>query len=1108
MRTDGGHAQALPTQLAEVRMRRVAWVGRTLWAASLVGGFAIAAPSLQAQATAIIEGKVTDGASTRALEAVSVFIDQTRLGALTNAQGTYRIVGVPVTGGTRTVLVRVRALGYTPGSKSVSLTGGQTARADFALNTSAIQLNQVVVTGSGQKTETKRLGNTVAVIAPPANAPVNDISNLLTAREPGLVGVIGGGLAGQGASIRIRGNSSLSQSNEPIIFIDGVRMNNGASGGGGGGGAVTRLDDIDPTTIERVEVLKGAAAATLYGTEASNGVIQIFTKTGTQGTPRWSFNAEQSAMQFPDRVAANTGFARNQAHADSLTAFYGRTITPFVPFETHVFRDNLTETGTGTTLSANVSGGSNAVTYFASGRVYNEDGPFGGKQLGVATDEIRRIQTAANLSLIPFKNFRMRFNNNYYNIAQKSPETNNNIYGVNSLAFMARPEKANCNASSISGPAQCSGAGNLFGNQAFMTVREAMGQINQTNVSRYVGSLDMSYNQTTNLTYNATVGYDYTAGRDVGFSRFGYNLDNFTSQTVNGARGVFNDNVRVGTLDAKIAYNRNFGSSWSTATVGGLQVFNTNRKTTSANSESFPGPGIEVVGAGGSAITNGESLLTTINGGYFGQSQIGWHDWVFGTIGGRYDFSSSFGANSPGVFYPKASLSIPLSDRKSWNSNTLSTLRFRAAWGQSGRQPGAFDKFTTFQPLTSESGAGLAPQNLGSQDLKPEISTEIEGGFETGFFDNRLALEFTYWDRKVRDALVSRQFPSSGGFRNSQLTNIGQISAHGLELNLRFFPIRTATSSLELFANAAYLQQTLDTLGGAPPIKIGYFRYRGFLKDHDPLGSIYEPLLATACPSGGPATNKLNKPIACYNPASELPINYNGRGTAATTAELLTYFATPRDLLNSGVQSTLQPLLADYQGSGILFEQRVGDVFPDWTGAVGGSYRFRKNWKVQTLFEYRTGYRVQDLTDGFRLSQHPSIGSNRIEFSEIHSTLLNPASTPEQRLAAAQLYVTKYRRLLEPGLNQSQDGTFLRLRELAMTYDFSPTLASKLGARTMSLTASGRNLLLWTKYQGVDPEVNAIDRSASTLDQNFLTSTEAFGVPIYRRFSFAVNFGF
>jgi TonB-dependent starch-binding outer membrane protein SusC len=1092
-------------------MRRIAWGARRLWVAGLAIGMGVFVLPAHAQsATAIIEGKVSDGTSSRPLEAVSVFISDTRLGGITNAQGTYRITGVPVTAGTRTVLVRVRALGYSPMSKSVVLTGGQTAKADFALTTSAIQLNQVVVTGSGQATETKRLGNTVAVITPPANAPINDISNLLTAREPGLVGVIGGGLSGQGAAIRIRGNSSLSQSNEPIIFIDGVRMNNnvGFAGTGGGGGAPTRLDDIDPNTIERVEVLKGAAAATLYGTEASNGVIQIFTKKGVSGSPRWTFQAQQDAITFPDRVAPNSGFARTQGQADSLSTFWGRTITPFQVFEQNVFKDNFTETGTATSLGTTVNGGSNNVTYFASGRLYSENGPFGGSEFGPATDEVRRIQTSANLTLTPFKNFRMRFNNNYYNILNKSPETNNNIYGVNSLAFMARPELANCNRSSIASPGRCTGAGNPFGNQAFMTAREAMGQINEAAASRYLGSLDMSYQQTQNLTLSAVLGYDYTAGREIGFSRFGYNIDQFTSQTVDGARSVFNDNTRISTLDAKIAYNRSIGSSWSTQSVAGLQVFNTNRKTTAANSQAFPGPGIEVVGAGGTAITNGEGILTTINGGYFAQTQVGWRDWTFLTVGGRYDFASSFGANAPGVFYPKASISIVPSDRKSWNSTTLSTLRFRAAVGESGRQPGAFDKFTTFSPLTSEFGAGLGPQNLGSEDLKPEISREIEGGFEAGMFDNRLALEFTYWDRTVRDALITRQFATSGGFRNTQLTNIGEISGNGLELNLRVFPIRTANSSLELFANAAYLKQTLTKLS-APPIKVGYFRYRGFLKEGDPLGSLYSPLPATACPNGGstPGINSAGKPITCFGPG-ELPINFNGRGTAATEAELLAYFATPRNIQESAVQGTLQPLLADYQGTGILLEQRNGDVFPDWTGALGGTYRFAKNWRVQSLFEYRTGFSIQNLTDGFRLSQHPSIGSNKKAFSEIQAVMLNPASTPQQRVDAAKTYVTQYRRLLEPGLNQAQDGTFMRWRELALTYDFSPTIASKLGARTLSVTASGRNLLLWTKYPGVDPETNAIDRSASTLDQNFLTSTEAFGVPIPRRFSFAVNFGF
>ncbi len=1075
-------------------------------------GLALPLLSATAQGTAIVEGKVADAATARPLENVQVTIDGTQLGAMTNAQGGYRITGIQVTGATGTVVVRVRAIGYSRETRTVTLTPGQTTKADFSVSVSAIQLNQVVVTGSGQKTEVKRLGNTVAVITPPANAPINDMSNLLTAREPGVSGLVSGGLSGEGAKIRIRGNASLSQSNEPIIFVDGVRMNSGGGYGigNGGGGSPSRIDDIDPSTIERVEILKGAAAATLYGTEASNGVIQFFTKTGSSGTPRWNVNLQQDAVDFGNRVAPNSGYARTQARADSLATYWNIPgLKAFQVFEVPVFKDNFTETGLGNTLSSSVQGGGNALTYFASGRYYYEDGPFGGKDLGPATDVVRRIQTSANLSLVPFKNTRIRFNNNYYNTQNKSPENNNNIYGVNSLSYMARPELANCNLSTYVSPGRCSGPGNPFGNQAFATAREAMQVTNETGSQRYVGVLDASYQQTPHLTYSGTFGFDYSAQRDFGLSPFGYNVDLFTSNNPDGSRQTFSSGTRVLTLDGKVAYNRDFGSTWTTASVVGLQVFNNRTNTQTGSSNFFPGPGIEVVGAGGQNITVGEFYGTTVNGGYFGQTQVGFHDWIFGTAGGRYDFSSAFGKSAGGVFYPKVSLSVVPSDRKSWNSNLLPTLRLRAAIGKSGRQPGAFDQFTTFSPLVTSLGAGLLPSQLGNSDLRPEISTEVEGGFEAGFLNNRAALEFTYWKRQVSDALVPRVFAQSGGFRNSQLTNIGKIDANGLEVGLRGSPIQRGTTTLELFANGAFLKQTLTSLGGAPPIRVsgGYARYRIYLKEGAPLGSIYEPRLASACGTV-PATNSAGKPITCYTP-DQLPFNFNGRGAAPTRAELLAYFAQPRNIQESGVQNSLQPLLADYDGSGILFEQRVGSSIPKWTGAFGGTLNFRQRWKVQSTLEYRTGYKVSNLTDGFRLSQHPSIGSNRKEFSTVQAVMQDPASTPDQRVAAAEEYIRKYRRLLEPGLYQAQDGSFLRWRELAITYNLGQSTATKLGFRNASLTLAGRNILMWTKYPGLDPESNENGRgSTGTLADNFQNATDGFGLPIPRRVSLALNLGF
>ncbi|MDQ6926121.1 MAG: TonB-dependent receptor plug domain-containing protein [Candidatus Eremiobacteraeota bacterium] len=222
--------------------------------------FAAAPRILGAQTVGTVDGRVTDAGSGRPLENAQVSITGTTLGAITNSAGAYRINGVPA----RALELRARLVGFRPATRPVTVVAGGAV-------------------------ETKKLGNTIAVVRSPENAPILTASEALQGREPGVVGLPSGGMTGEGARIRIRGNASLSQSNEPIIFVDGVRIN--SAGGFGqnisrGGGSPSRLNDIDPTTIDRIEILKGAAAATLYGTEASNGVIQIFTKRGNSGVPR------------------------------------------------------------------------------------------------------------------------------------------------------------------------------------------------------------------------------------------------------------------------------------------------------------------------------------------------------------------------------------------------------------------------------------------------------------------------------------------------------------------------------------------------------------------------------------------------------------------------------------------------------------------------------------------------------------------------------------------------------------------------------------------------------------------------------------------------------
>jgi len=165
------------------------------------------------------------------------------------------------------------------------------------------------------------------------------------------------------------------------------------------------------------------------------------------------------------------------------------------------------------------------------------------------------------------------------------------------------------------------------------------------------------------------------------------------------------------------------------------------------------------------------------------------------------------------VFYPKASLSVVPSDRQSWSSPLgVNPLRLRFAWGQSGRQPGAFDKFTTFAPLRGELGAGLAPSNLGNPGLKPEVATEIEGGFEAGLWRDRIGLNVTAWNRVVNDLLIARQFPVSGGFVNTQLDNIGQVKAHGYEFGIRAFAINRPNLTVEATVGQSYRLNNRSTI--------------------------------------------------------------------------------------------------------------------------------------------------------------------------------------------------------------------------------------------------------------------------------------------------------
>jgi TonB-dependent starch-binding outer membrane protein SusC len=1073
---------------------------------SLLAALAIAAlvPSVaMAQAVGIVEGSVLETGSGRPLGNAQVFIAGTTLGALTNGQGFYRIANAPA----RQLEVRVRLIGYAPAVKSAVVTAGQTATVDFSLSVSALQLEQVVVTGSGQAVEVKKLGNTVATIQPPQFAPISSPTELLQGREPGLVGLPSSGLTGEGARIRIRGNASLSMSNEPIIFIDGMRMNArgdfGPNVGAGGGGSPSRLDDIDPNTIERVEILKGAAAATLYGTEASNGVIQIFTKKGVSGAASWTFQGEQSLVSFEkDRVKTAYGVIR-PAQLATVNQFYGKTYNAYDLISSD-WPTRLMSTGMGTNINGTVNGGTQNYTYFVAGRFGREDGPLDASiarpnEEDLTQDVNRKVSGNLNVGLVATNNIRLGFRAGYFDTHQETPGNNNNIYATTTLPMFGKPETANCNLSSVASPQRCSGPGNESGNTSFMTAKESLSLLTINDAGRFQGVVDATYTPTSNITWSSTVGVDATDDRSYNFQPFGYAVDQFSGFDVNGNRAYDARKDRQFTIDSKILWRAAPSSDWASDFVAGLQGFVSRTYQIGGFNSDFPGPGLEVIGAGPNDDIN-ETFTATVNGGYFAQEQVSFKNWIHATAGARYDYSSAFGQSQEGVLYPKVSLSIVPSDLTTWNSPLgLSTFRVRAAIGQSGRQPGAFDKFTTYQPSTSDLGSGLAPSNLGNPNLKPEISTEWEAGFETGFMNNKLGIDFTYWNRVVEDVLVAKQFAPSGGFSNLQLANIGELEAHGYDISTKLFLVQGRNVSFDVFANGAYIFQNVSSLGGAAPLKVGgsYPRYRNFIIEGMAPGSLLGAKLVQSCslrPAGSTYT--------CLQ-ADQLPYDFNANGVPDTEAEVRAFLSGPRNA------TELNPMRVDEDGDGDFLDHYDGKPYPNWQGAFGGNLSFRRSWRIATLFEYRQGdYTVSNLTDAFR-NAHPSIGRNTLRGARVEQALENPASTVDQRLQAAKDWLGL--KALSPydGLNQGENGAFVRLREVSLTYTAPTSLAAKVGAKDLAMTLSGRNLFLWTKYPGTDPEVNAIGRpDGGGRDATFLDAVDAFGWPIARRVALQVRLGF
>ena len=729
-------------------------------------------PGLVWAQTGTIRGKVSDATTGEPLPAVNVIVVELQTGSATNVNGEYEIANVPPGAYT----IEARFVGYKVGRARVTVSAGETVVHNFELQPALLELEEVVVTGTGGFARRREIGNTLEQISSVQleRAAIADFGDAIQGRAANVIVMDNSGQVGAGSTIRLRGNNSLSATrNMPIIYIDGVRVNNTAYPGSPElNQAASPLNDLNPEDIERIEIVKGSAAATLYGTEAAGGVIQIFTKRGAQGKPVWS-------------VSMSQGF-HNLGHVGPKDDPKGLWVNDCTEFPGCPSDGDWLRNGHIQKYNLSVRGGTNQLMYYFSSRFDSEKGV-------IAPQRSRSYSVRGNFSFQPSKYLNIRFNSSYtYRKTRWIPD-GNNAEGL-LLNVMRGPR-------------------DYTPNHDDSKVLEM--KLFTTN-NHFTTGVTLNWTPTPRMLHRITGGIDwihqdYQEERPWGFF--------YVPQ---GNRRVSNYISNVLTLEYVGSYDTQLSRSLSSSTSWGGQLFSRSYVEVVGFGEDFAGPGDKLVSSG-ARTTGNEDRVGVASGGFFVQQRFGWNDQLFMTAGLRGDGFSTFGKDFGMAFYPKVDVSYLISEMSFWPKKWWDTFRLRAAYGESGQAPGPFDAERTWTSVAGDEGQpAVTPANLGDPKLGPERTRETEIGFESLFLNGRIMIDFTSYNQRTYDALIPVQPVPSLGWVNAQIRNVGEISNKGTETTVRLVLLQSPMVRWEMGGYYSTNRSKALDLGGLEDIYIGW----------------------------------------------------------------------------------------------------------------------------------------------------------------------------------------------------------------------------------------------------------------------------------------------
>lgn len=1038
-------------------------VRRAIRLVALTAG--LAAP-LAAQGT--VRGRVVEIGTERPIPDAQLTITGTTSGGVTNSRGEFVINAVAA--GQREIVVR--RIGFSRRVATVTVPTSGEVRADFTLQPAASELEAVVVSGTAGTAEKRTIGNAVTQIdaaSVVAQTTITTVADLLQARAPGLVVGAGSGTPGTASEITIRGYGSLT-ANRPVVFVDGVRINIdnignfGASGAGTGqfsGQTTSALDMVNPQDIESIEVLKGPAAATLYGADAAGGVIQIITKKGKRGQQpmRWNGRAELGSNRWGVESLTNYTLctparktAVDAAGAPTFSRCVGQADSAVIsdqPFERdkNAMRDGLVQN-----LSTSLRGGGDQYSFYVSfDKIHNEG------ILWNSNDDRRSVRT--NFTFSPRSAVDFGVNLSYIRSRLRLPLGDEAANGL--LLSGAR---------GIPGATPPSTDTARYG-WATINPINANKYNNQTESDRLILSTSANYNPLSWFRNRLTTGVDFLSPLAQVLS---LPNDPDTPAGLNAQRAQRTWNY---TLDYSGSFVFDVRPSLNSITSFGTQVISQKTSTLGATGTGLPTSEVTTINsalnlAGSSAFSENNSV------GLYAQQQFGWNNRLYVTGAVRMDDNSSFGTNFDAIVYPKLSASYVMSEEPRFRATLdrlhIDNLRLRGAWGQAGRAPAPFSATQSYTSSRTAVGTnvvgGLRTFSIGNPDLKPEKGTEYEIGLESDLLRGRMGFEFTYYRKMMRDLLVPIALPPSVGFTGSQLQNLGQTRNHGVEMSLTVTPVDRRNFRWDGRVNFAYNSNTLLALDSIRSCKT----WELAAGQTCPAGrAAAEELPGGASYSPGMQRNRVGYPLGSF--FVRYPrLDANGRYTFTGTA----------------------PSLVPVYDTAFVY---AGVAWPPRTASWSSTFTIFNNINIYGLFDYQGGHKQFNYKEYNRCALVAN-GPNC-------ERLAKAGVSPEDRALYGSTGTPTTVTLPMTQTLYLEKADFVKLRDVSVTYSLPRGLISRTRMEAAAIVFSGRNLAMWTKYSGLDPEVNGygsnVVRGSGSSSQ--FVRVDAYSMPMTRRYTVQLN---